>query len=176
MIEPTKINAVSKKYEEQNYKFRAFLKNRADYDEVDAQFLGLHNELFADYDCCKCANCCKAYSIKFNDDDIAAASRYLGKSESDFINEYLVESEEGSCDDEPDEGRYKTKSKPCPFLCDDGKCKIQECKPSSCKGFPFTDQPDRMLSMLSIIDFAEECPVVFEILERLKKLYRFRNR
>ena len=32
------------------------------------------------------------------------------------------------------------------------------------------------MSMLSIIDHAEVCPVVFEILERLKVIYKFRNR
>jgi hypothetical protein len=171
MIEPSKINAASKKYEEQNYKFRAFLKNRADYDKLDEQFLELHNELFADYDCCKCANCCKAYTIVLKDDEVTAISRYLDKSEIDFISEYLVESH-----DDPEEGRYKTREIPCPFLCEDGKCRINDCKPSTCNGFPFTNQPDRMLSLLSTLEFAEECPVVFEIIERLKKIYRFKTR
>ena len=43
-------------------------------------------------------------------------------------------------------------------------------------GFPFTGQPDRLSSMYSIIGHAEVCPVVFEMLERLKVIYRFRNR
>ena len=166
MIEPSKINSVAKRYAKQNSKFRTFLKSRADADELDAQFLYLHNELFADYDCCKCNNCCKTYYVILENDEIANISRYLGKAENDFINEYLTES---------DEGGYKIKGESCLFLCGDGKCEIQECKPSECKGFPFTDRPDRLSSMFGILGFAEECPVVFEILERLKRIYRFRN-
>jgi len=162
MIEPSKINFVAKRYAEQNYKFRTFLKRRADVDKLDAQFLELHNELFANYDCCKCNNCCKTYDVILKDDEITDISRYLGKAENDFINECLTKS---------DEGGYKIKGKPCSFLSADGKCEIQECKPSECKGFPFTDRPNRLSSMLSILDFAEECPVVFEILERLKRIY-----
>ena len=144
-----------------------FLKSRADSDELDEQFLELHNELFTGYDCCKCNNCCKAYDTILENDEIVKISSYLGKTEDDFINECLTES---------DEVGYKIKGSPCLFLCANGKCVIQECKPSACKGFPFTDRPDRLSSMLSILEFAEECPVVFEILERLKRIYRFRNR
>jgi hypothetical protein len=122
MVEPSKINSVANKYEEQNIKFRTFLKIHADYDKLDSQFLTLHNELFTDYDCCECNNCCKAYSFFIKEDEIAAISSYLNKEESDFINEYLVET-----DEDPEEGRYKTKRTPCPFLCGDGKCKIYEC-------------------------------------------------
>ena len=166
MIKPSKINAVAKRRADENYEFRAFLKEHAEWDELDAQFLELHNELFADYDCCKCSNCCRAYSVMLNDDDIEAISRHLGQSKQDFIKENLEKSDF-------DENAYKINKQPCIFLRDDGKCSIQEVKPEECKGFPFTDQPDRLGSMLSIIDFAEECPVVFEILERLKEIYDF---
>ena len=70
MIEPSKMNITAKNYEDENIKFRRFLKNRADPDELDKHFLELHNELFADYDCCKCSNCCKAYSTELDEDEI----------------------------------------------------------------------------------------------------------
>ena len=66
MLKPTEVKAKAQKLEEQNYKFRTFLKNRADGDELDAQFLALHKKLFAGYDCCKCANCCKAYRCRID--------------------------------------------------------------------------------------------------------------
>ena len=44
MIEPHKIKEISKKYEDKNIKFRAFLKNRADPDELDQQFRDLHKD------------------------------------------------------------------------------------------------------------------------------------
>ena len=65
---------------------------------------------------------------------------------------------------------------PCRFLDMDGRCRIQECKPEECKGFPYTDRPDRLASLYSVLSAAEVCPVVFEILERLKELYHFGKR
>lgn len=40
----------------------------------------------------------------------------------------------------------------------------------------YIDHPERLSSLLSILDTAEICPAAFEIFERLKKEYRFRIR
>ena len=39
----------AKKKEDENFKFRSFLKGHTDEEELDEQFLRLHKELFADY-------------------------------------------------------------------------------------------------------------------------------
>lgn len=65
MIHPDKIGMEAKKREDENYKFRSFLKGHADEEELDKQFLRLHKELFADYDCNKCRNCCKCIRVVF---------------------------------------------------------------------------------------------------------------
>jgi len=170
MVKPNEVKVKAQRLEEQNYKFRTFLKNRADDDELDAQFLELHNELFAGYDCCKCANCCKAYRIILDNDDVKRIAAFLEMTESDFAAEYLIDAETD------DEKPCKFKAKPCSFLNSDGRCRIQSCKPGVCTGFPYTDQPDRLSSMYGVIEHAEVCPVLFEIIERLKMMYRFRNK
>ena len=170
MLKPSEVKDEAQKLEDQNYQFRRFLKGRADADKLDAQFLSLHEELFADYDCNECANCCRSYGTIISSDEMKRIAAHLGLPESDFIAKYLIQAE-------PDEDLpYEFKDKPCLFLHDDGSCRIQECQPEVCAAFPFTDRPDRLSSMLSIIGHAEVCPVVFEILERLKVLYGFRNR
>ena len=118
MIEPEKISEVSKRYADKNLKFRTFLKNRADPDELDRQFGDLHNEIFVrdEYDCCKCANCCKIYDIRIEQEDIHVISKRLGQTESGFINEYLVPNPEET-------GVFALKDKPCLFLDADGKCR-----------------------------------------------------
>jgi Fe-S-cluster containining protein len=73
-------------------------------------------------------------------------------------------------------GEYQLNSRPCCFLKDNGVCEIESCKPISCKEYPFTNRPERLLSLLSIIESASVCPVVFEMIERLKKDYRFKRR
>ena len=61
MIHPDKVKEEAKKKADENYKFRSYLKGHADEEELDRQFMRLHKELFADYDCSKCRNCCRQY-------------------------------------------------------------------------------------------------------------------
>ena len=164
MIDPSGVRAAALKKEEENYKFRAFLKNNADCEELDKHFADLHNELFMGYDCCKCGNCCRDYSTVVQKDDISVIAPALGMSEQDFLDKYLIQSDEGL-----------EIEAPCPFLNETGECAIQECKPTVCRDFPHTDKPDRLWSLLSVLSSAEICPVVYEILERLKKSFRARR-
>ena len=163
MIEPSKIKKIYQKVSAQNDKFRIFLKNNADSDELDAYFLRIHNELFSAYDCCKCNNCCRLYDIRVEKNEIAVISEYLGLTENDFIENYLT----------ANDGEYMMKEKPCRFLEADGKCRIQAIKPGVCRDFPHTDKPYRLYNMFGVFTFAEECPVVFEIIERLKLIYDY---
>lgn len=166
MIEPSKIEEEFEKVERENYKFRTYLKNHADVDELDEQFLKLHNELFKDYDCSKCRNCCKECSIAFEETEIEQASELLKVSKEEFIDKYLEMTAAG----------YEVKVTPCCFLTENGDCKIEKCKPEECREYPFTNKPERLFCLLNIISFASVCPVVFEMLERLKKIYGFKKR
>ena len=165
MIEPAKLKATAKLYEDENFKFRQFLKNRADPNKLDEQFTALHNELFADYDCCQCHNCCEHYSVELTDEDAERIAAFLGLSKEAFIQKHTQNADDG----------YEIKP-PCPFLERDGKCCIQQCKPDECRGYPYTDQSDRIASLYGVMEFAEVCPVVFEIVQRLKGIYGFRSR
>lgn len=166
MIEPSKVKEEFNRIEDENYAFRAYLKNHADIDELDQQFLKLHKELFVNYDCSKCRNCCKEYSASFEEHELATVADFLKISEKEFRDNYIEE----------EFGEYQLKKRPCCFLKEDGSCGIEVCKPESCQGYPFTDRPERLFSLLSIIESASVCPVVFEMLERLKKEYRFKRR
>lgn len=169
MIEPYKIKETADRFSDENYKFRIFLKNNANPNELDEHFHRLHNEIFHkyDYDCCKCNNCCNLYDIRLEQKDITAVCEYLGQDENDFIEKYLIpDKQETDC--------YIIKDKPCNFLGTDGKCQIYKCRPSVCKAFPYTNKPDRLFNMIGLISFAEDCPVVFEIIERLKLIYNFK--
>lgn len=85
MVSPDKVQSEAKKKENENFKFRTFLKGRADDEELDEQFLRLHNELFADYDCNKCRNCCKMYKGSIPEEDIEKDAKHLGITEEQFI-------------------------------------------------------------------------------------------
>ena len=163
MIAPSKVYEAAQKMEDKNYKFRTFLKNRADYDVLDRQFAKLHEELFAGYDCRQCANCCRNIGVALEDGEAKNIALRLGISENAFVEKY--------CTISIDEYALKA---PCQFLKENGECAIQEFKPQNCKDYPHTNKPSRATHLLSILSDAEECPIVFEILERLKKAYKFR--
>lgn len=118
-------------------------------------------ELFADYDCSKCRNCCKMYKGSIPAEDVEKDADYLGITVEQFIDFFLEKEEFGI--------GYHTKHKPCDFLQEDGNCKLGDCKPDSCKKYPYTDQPERLCSLLGMLDTISICPVAFEIFERLKK-------
>ena len=93
MMQPDKVRAEAKKKEDENFRFRSYLKGHADDDELDRQFLRLHKELFADYDCSKCRNCCKMYKGSIPAEDINRDAQYLGITPEQFINAYLEKEE-----------------------------------------------------------------------------------
>jgi Fe-S-cluster containining protein len=159
---------ISDKYTDENIKFKTFLKNKAGSGELDQHFRDLHNKIFIrdDFDCCKCANCCKLYDIRIEQSDIPEIIEYLGQLERDFIDTYLTQ-------DKDENGIYIIKDKPCSFLEADGKCRIYDVRPLVCKDFPHTKKPNRKQNLMGIMNFAEDCPVLDEIIERLKYIYRF---
>ena len=169
MISPDKVAFYGKQKEDENYNFRTYLKIQADPDELDQQFQELHQELFSEYDCSQCGNCCKKYHGNIPEEDIDQDASYIGMEADEFIDRYLEYN--------PAECTSETKKCPCDFWdSKTGECLLGDCKPESCKKYPYTDQPDRIGSLLSIIDNASICPVVYEILERLKEEYHFRKR
>ena len=163
MIEPSKVRAAAIRREKENIRFRIFLKNNADPDVLDKQFLDSHEELFSGYDCRACGNCCRVYYINLEDSEVDSIAAYLGVSRRD-----LVEKLHGRSD-----GGYGIKP-PCRFLGEDGGCAIYERRPAVCGDYPHTNKPGRLYRLINVLSTAEHCPIVFETLERLKKLYRFR--
>ena len=169
MLSPRKLSFYAKKNDAKNFRFRSWLKSHADPENLDQRFLRLHQELFAGYDCSRCRNCCKQYNGSVPKEDIDRDAAALMMSVTDFKTKYLQ--------DQMDEAEqaYCTKNRPCDFLQEDGCCLLGENKPENCKKYPFTDQPDRMGSLLSFIDTISICPVAYEIWERLKEEYGFRG-
>ena len=165
MIVPRKVKFEAKKRENENIEFRTFLKCNADEKELDEQFKKLHEELFANYDCSRCRNCCKMYCGSIPEEDLEKDAEYLGITKEELINSYLIKKES--------ENTSVTKHHPCDFLEEDGNCKLGEYKPENCRKYPYTNQPGRLQSLYSVLEAVEVCPIAFEIYERLKKEYGF---
>ena len=169
MLPPRKVKFQAKRKESENIAFRSFLKMNAEEDKLDARFLRLHQELFASYDCSKCRNCCKEFYGVIPEEEVETDAKHLGVSVEQFIESFLKPN--------ASEGGYQTIHKPCDFLKQEtGECRLGDNRPENCKKYPYTNQPERLHSLFSVLETIEVCPVAFEIFERLKQEYGFHYR
>ncbi len=143
-----------------NKKFLSSLKNR-NPRKLDEQFHQLHDEVFDEIDCLKCANCCKTTSPVFKDRDIDRLAAHLRIKPGEFIEKYLF------LDSDHD---YVLKSSPCAFLQPDNTCIVYDERPRACREYPHTDRK-KMTSLLNLTyKNTLVCPAVLQIIERLKKI------
>ena len=148
---------VEKKRKENSVFFKRLKKEKPKV--LDKLIHPIHEDVFANTDCLKCANCCKTTSPLFTDKDIQRISRYLKIRPSEFVDKYL------RIDEDSD---YVLQSVPCFFLSEDNYCSIYEVRPKACKEYPHTDR----IKQYQLLKLTEKniniCPAVFEIAERLK--------
>lgn len=168
MIKPEEVSRYAKQRENENIRFRTYLKTHADEETLDRQFHQLHEELFDGYECNKCRNCCKMFYGSIPAEDLERIAACLNLTEDQVVDSYLVLNEMS--------GDYETKHMPCDFLMDDGSCMLGDSRPDNCRDYPYTNRPDRLASLYSVLEAVEVCPVACEIWEQLKQEYRFRRR
>jgi Fe-S-cluster containining protein len=161
MLKPEELKEAFRKVEDENWEFRSFLKGRDD-QEIDRLVHKLHRELFQQIDCIACSNCCKVTGTALNQKDIDHISRRLKLSAADFQEQYLRKDAEGE---------MVLKTKPCPFLTEKG-CSIYDIRPKVCREYPYTNKAEFIYRLINMVNNCEVCPVVFEIFERLKAVYR----
>ena len=164
MIDIKELKQLANKKEDENYRFRRYLKNHADEEELDRQFKKLHEKYFKIYDCRKCRNCCKEIGISMSEEELDKICNYLKLDKEKYIEKNLINNY----------GEYSFKDTKCKFLDECNNCQIENCLPITCKEYPYTNKEERLFSLLGVVANASVCPVVYEILEELKHEYHFR--
>ncbi len=120
----------------------------------------LHDKVANQFDCLSCGNCCKSISPIITDKDIERIARKQRMKEVDFIARYL-HVDEDQC--------FVFNDTPCPFLMPDNFCMIYDYRPKACSEYPHTDRR-RFYQLLDLTMLNRElCPIVYEVVERLKK-------
>lgn len=128
--------------------------------DLDNKVRSLQKEFFKTINCLDCARCCKELGPRISDKDISRISAYLKIKPSQFSSLYLKIDEDGD---------YVFKRMPCPFLLSDNFCSIYKVRPSACSDYPHLDR-NRIHQVLDIsLKNSFICPVVFEVLESLRK-------
>lgn len=157
--------------EDENFRFRRFLKTKRNLktDEIDARVFAVTNRVWAGIDCTKCANCCREVKPRFNEEEVDRLARRFAITRQQFIDNYLERSEPYS--DKP----WTTRSTPCPFL-KDNLCSVYEDRPADCSGYPYLYEPEFVFRTLAMITRTFTCPIVYEVMEELKKSLGFSRR
>lgn len=137
-----------------------YKKNRKKLESMDLIVHDLHKRISAKTDCLSCGNCCRNLGPAITDKDIEKMAKGLRMKPSDVLQNYLKR-------DEDDD--YVFKSMPCPFLLPDNYCMIYDARPKACREYPHTDRKKFFQIFQLSIKNAAICPIVYEVIEELKK-------
>ncbi len=159
--DPQVVADLARRREDENWRFRAFLK-RASHrvvQQVNASARHAGEAARDQMDCTTCAACCRDNWVPLTEDEIARLSRRLQIDPETFRARYLTK------DDEED--GWAIDARPCPFLVGT-RCSVYEDRPEVCREYPYIggDLPTRMLG---VIERAATCPIIFEMLEHVKR-------
>lgn len=145
----------------ENKRFFEKLKKKPPKD-LDQKFEELHEEAFEHIDCLTCANCCKTTGPLFKQKDIERMASHLRMRPAQFVEQYLHIDEDND---------YVLNVLPCPFLGPDNYCSVYEHRPNACREYPHTNQRKMHTIFKETLNNTAICPAVFEIVEKLKKVY-----
>ena len=150
--------------EDENYRFRRFLKSK-ESDKVDRIVHRLHDEITRQIDCTLCGNCCCQLKPELYKEEVEILARLENVTPEFYQENYCEEAEYGE---------IYLKTIPCCYL-EEKKCRIYENRPEKCKTFPYTKKEGFISRLYSMIEFYEICPIVFNLMERLKDELWFRR-
>ena len=158
------LEKLGKEKEDENWKFRGFLKFYDDLskEEIDELVFKIAGEIGSTIECTNCGRCCKELSPMFSQDDQQRLADRLTMTIEQLRESYL---EYGDSDDE---AGWQIKGTPCPFQ-EDNKCAVYEDRPENCRDYPYLHWPDFTCRTMGMIERTFTCPIVFHVMEELKE-------
>ena len=158
-VDKDNVFALARQNQEETQTFFSKLKRKKP-KQLDDIVHRLHNKITGQFDCLSCGNCCRSISPMVTDKDIEKIAGKMRMKEVDFISRYL-HIDEDKC--------YVFNDTPCPFLMSDNFCMIYDYRPKACREYPHTDRK-RFYQVIDLTMLNRElCPIVYEVVEGLKK-------
>lgn len=120
----------------------------------------IHDVVFEEIDCLKCANCCKTAGPLYTEKDIERISRHLRMKPAEFESKFL----------KTDEDNDKVlQNLPCYFLNEDNTCSIYDVRPKACREYPHTDRKKIYQINNLMIKNTIICPAAFHFVEKMSE-------
>ncbi len=158
------ISALANSREAENDAFVQFIRQQ-DAGNTDAQVHALNEQVSARVDCTQCGNCCRSLIIHINKEEINTLSGHL-QLQPEVFTEKFVEQSQG--------GQLFISSMPCHFL-ENNSCTVYEHRFGECRNFPHLHLPGFTTRIFTLLSYYGTCPIIFNVMEALKKSTGFFN-
>ncbi len=158
------IHRLAQAEEQENIRFRQYVKYGLKWSErrVDEAVLAVLREVEGAIDCTQCANCCRVLEISLDEDDLVRLAAHLGRSVTEIEAEYAAPGT--LCE-------RAFAHRPCALL-DGSRCSVYSARPRDCREYPHLSKGEFRQRMWQALSHAEDCPIVFNTLRRLKRVLR----
>jgi len=164
--DPQQVAVLAKAKEQSIPVFFKFLKQNFKSKEIDSAVHELNENISSAIDCTKCGNCCKNMNAAMDESEMKKLASCLSKTSQEFSKNY--------CSHDEIENVFFIKSLPCVFLADN-KCTVYKQRPESCAEFPHLNKPNFIFRTKATSDNYNYCPIVYNVVENLKKHYQFKG-
>jgi Fe-S-cluster containining protein len=152
----------AKQRKDENSLFRTYLKKNFS-DKTDKIVESIYKQVVAEIDCTQCGNCCNTLEPCIEQREIPPLAAALGIKTPDFEKVYTEKDETFG---------ISTIKSPCVFL-KDKKCMVYDNRPYDCVEFPNITTSDFIFRMYEMLENYGICPIVFNVVEKLKDEVNF---
>jgi Fe-S-cluster containining protein len=168
VTDPKTVARLAEERMNENGEFRKWIKFEFGFDDERLMSVvrELADEITAQIDCTRCANCCRETTTNLDDQDIERLVAALGMSVVELQETHLKYDEDRG-------GRWQLPA-PCPLL-EGNLCRVFEARPTSCREYPHLHNDFRAAS-ISRFQNASICPIVFNVVEEMKYALRWPRR
>lgn len=170
-IDHRNLKAHAQKKEQENWDFRQFLKFYEDLseEELDQLVFSIADKVELNTQCTLCGQCCRELRPTLSDTDKHRLAQGLGVPVEQLRRQFLEYTHEDG------ESQWQIKSIPCMFF-KDNKCTVYAFRPQDCRDYPYLHEPDFNSRTWGMIERTFTCPIVYHVMEELKKRLKFRSR